>query len=103
MMQPIKTSLRDRLAPMRASQSAARTSKIAANTLEDKVDLKHVKDIRRALRRKYASRSNLHKIFNQWDAAKKGSISAEDVYMGLNKMGITTSLEQAMALHSSAK
>jgi hypothetical protein len=75
-MQPIKTSLRDRLAPMRESQSAARTAKIEANTLEDKIDLKHVSDIRRALRRKYASRSNLHKIFNQWDRLKKGSIDS---------------------------
>jgi len=56
MMQPIKTSLRDRLAPMRDSQSAARAAKVEANTLEDKIDLKAVKDMRRALRRKYASR-----------------------------------------------
>ena len=62
-MQPIKTSLRDRLAPMRESQSAQRAAKVAANTLEDKVDLKAIKDMRRALRRKYASRSNVHKIF----------------------------------------
>jgi hypothetical protein len=101
-MKPVKTSLRDRLAPMRESQSAARTAKEEANTLEDKVDLKAIKDIRRALRRKYASRSNVHKIFNQWDKTKKGSLDAQDVFMGLNKMGIKCSLEQAIALHDSA-
>ena len=46
----------------------------------------------------YASRSNLHKIFNQWDREKKGSINAKDMFMGLNKMGISATLEQAMAL-----
>lgn len=41
---------------MRESQSAVRASKIEANTLEGKIDLKAIKDMRRALRRKYASR-----------------------------------------------
>ncbi len=45
----------------------------------------------------------MHKIFNQWDREKKGSISAQDLYMGLNKMNIKTSLDQAMALQASAK
>ena len=51
----------------------------------------------------YASRTNVSKIFNQWDREKKGSINAKDIFMGLNKMGITTSLEQAMALQASGK
>ena len=51
----------------------------------------------------YASRSNVSKIFNQWDREKKGSINAKDIFMGLNKMGITTTLEQAMALQASGK
>lgn len=101
-MVPVKTSLRDRLAPMRESQSAVRTSKIEANTLEGKIDLKAIKDMRRALRRKYASRSNVHKIFNQWDRKKQGALDPKDVYMGLNKMGIKCTLEQAIALHHSA-
>ena len=92
MMDQIKTSLRDRLAPMRASQSAARAEFIAANSLEGKVDKTEVSDIRRQLRRNYASRSNLHKIFNQWDRAKKGTINSQDIFYGLNKLGITTTL-----------
>jgi len=31
-----------------------------------------IKDIRRALRRKYASRSNLDRIFKQWDQNQSG-------------------------------
>ena len=59
-------------------------------------------DIRRALRRKYASRTNLHRIFAQWDRGSKGGISVEDLFLGLNKIGLTTTLDQATALHACA-
>ena len=73
-----------------------------APTLDKVVDKKHVMDIRRALRRKYASRTNLHRIFNQWDRDNKGGISISDLFLGLNKIGIAASLEQAQAIHSVA-
>lgn len=66
------------------------------------VDLTLVKDIRTALRRKYASRSNLDRIFNQWDKSRSGAISAEDLCIGLNQIGIKASLEDAIALRASA-
>ena len=50
--------------------------KIKVKTLEDLVDIAQVRDIRRALKRKYASRSNIERIFAQWDSDGKGSISA---------------------------
>lgn len=59
-------------------------------------------DVRRALRRKYASRTNLHRIFTQWDRGTKSGISVQDLYHGLNKIGITTTLDQATALHACA-
>lgn len=71
-------------------------------TLEKTVDTKQVMDIRRALRRKYASRTNLHRIFNQWDKEGKSGINVKDLYVGLNKIGITTTLDQAAALHAAA-
>ena len=71
-------------------------------TLEKTVDKKAVTDIRRALRRKYASRTNLHRIFSQWDRGSKDGISVQDLYHGLNKVGITTTLDQATALHACA-
>jgi len=37
--------------------------KIKVKTLEDLVDIAQVRDIRRALKRKYASRSNIERIF----------------------------------------
>jgi len=65
------------------------------------VDLTVVKDIRNALRRKYASRSNIDRIFSQWDKKQAGVITAEDICCGLNKIGIKASLEEAMALKAS--
>lgn len=59
-------------------------------------------DVRRALRRKYASRTNLHRIFGQWDRGTKGGISVQDLFHGLNKVNIKVSLDQATALHSLA-
>ena len=70
--------------------------------LDMTVDKKQVLDIRRALRRKYASRANLHRIFAQWDRGTKGGISIQDLFYGLNKVGLTTTLDQATALHSMA-
>ena len=49
------------------------------NTLEGKIDLKHVNDIRRVLRIRYASRTNIDKLFNQYDAAGKGYVDANDI------------------------
>lgn len=66
------------------------------------VDLIVVKDIRKALRRKYASRSNVDRIFQQWDKTQTGAISAEDICAGLNKIGIKATLEESMALKASA-
>ena len=36
-------------------------------TLQGRVDLKKVRDIRRAIRRRYATRKNVNKLFNAWD------------------------------------
>ena len=59
-------------------------------------------DLRRVLRRKYASRTNLHRIFNQWDRGTKGGISVPDLFHGLNKIGLVTTLDEATAMHSLA-
>ena len=70
--------------------------------LEHTVDKKHIMDIRRVLRRKYASRTNLHRIFSQWDRGMKGGISVQDLFHGLNKVGLLTTLDEATALHAQA-
>ena len=54
------------------------------------------------LRRKYASRTNLQRIFSQWDKGDKGGIDAQDLFNGLNKIGIAVTLDEATALHAAA-
>ena len=71
-------------------------------SLADTVDEKHLRDIRRVLRRKYASRTNLHRIFGQWDKGDKGGISPQDLFKGLNQIGIAVNLDEATALHAAA-
>ena len=89
----------------RLEETIRRRQEEAANeplTLEKTVDKKQLGDIKRALRRKYASRTNLHRIFSQWDRGNKGGISVQDLFYGLNKVGLTTTLDQAAALHAQA-
>ena len=67
------------------------------------VDLTSVKDLRKALRRKFASRSNLDKVFSQWDIGNKGEISTTDLLNGLKKLNIVSNHEQAAVLLASAQ
>jgi Ca2+-binding EF-hand superfamily protein len=64
-------------------------------TLEGKVDLAKVKDIRRALRRRYATRTNFQKIFTQWDGGSKGHLDVNDVHAMMNKMGLKVNTDEA--------
>ena len=43
-------------------------------TLNGKVDLEKVREIRRAIRRKYGNRKNFQKIFRNWDEDSTGAI-----------------------------
>lgn len=72
------------------------------HTLEGKIDLGKVKDIRRALRRRYATRTNFQKIFSNWDLSSKGYLDTEDIYRMMNKMGIKVNLDEAAVLLASA-
>lgn len=71
-------------------------------TLEGKVDLQKVKDIRRALRRRYATRSNFQKIFTQWDNSSKGFLDENDIHVMMNKMGLKVNKDEAKVLLISA-
>lgn len=57
-----------------------------------------IRDIRRAIRRRYANRSNFQKLFTQWDSNSKGSISVNDVYKMVNKMGVKVNKDEAHVL-----
>jgi hypothetical protein len=49
------------------------------DNLENKVDLVRVRDARKALRRKYADRNTIDKIFDKYDNGCKGYIDVVDI------------------------
>lgn len=65
------------------------------DTLENKVDLDKVKEVRRALRRRYANRRNLAKIFRSWDTEGKGYLTIENIHNMVNKLGLHINLNEA--------
>lgn len=71
-------------------------------TLEGKVDLDKVVDIRRTIRRRYANRSNFRLIFNQWDRDSLGVIRTDDVHFMVNQLGIPINKYEARVLVASA-
>lgn len=66
------------------------------------VDLNKIRDLRRALRRRYANRTNFQKIFSQWDRNNKGEIDAGDIKHMCGKMGLTVNDQEARLLLVSA-
>lgn len=48
-------------------------------SLHNKIDLLRINDARRAFRQKYADRNTIEKIFDRYDAGKKGYLDAKDI------------------------
>ncbi|EGR27510.1 hypothetical protein IMG5_194590 [Ichthyophthirius multifiliis] len=71
-------------------------------TLEGKVDLEKVREIRRAIRRRYANRTNFQKIFNYWDYNSTGSINTKNAYDMIKKMGIKINYDECRVLIASS-
>lgn len=71
-------------------------------TLKNKVDLHKVKEVRRAIRRRYANRKNMKKIFSTWDEENVGRISVKNVYNLVNRLGININFDEARVLVASA-
>ena len=47
----------------------------AKETKENQVDINKIKEIRRALRRRYGNQRNLQKVFNRWDENHEGELN----------------------------
>lgn len=71
-------------------------------TLEDKVDINKVKEIRLALRRRYANRTNFRKIFKEWDNHGLGQVSVFDAHDMINKLAIPINYNETRALIASS-
>ena len=64
--------------------------------------MENVREIRKALRRRYANRKNFQKIFSSWDTDGSGSITVKKMYEMLNKMNIKINMDEARVLVASA-
>ena len=67
-------------------------------TEEGKVDLGKIMDIRKAIKRRYANRTSLNKIFSAWDSKKQGCVDLEDVMKMVSKLGINMNKDEAKML-----
>lgn len=61
-----------------------------------------LKEIRLALRRRYAPRTNYRKIFKEWDTGNLGEISVYDAHNMINKLSIPINIDETRALVSSS-
>ena len=61
-----------------------------------------MRDIRRAIRRRYATRKNANKLFHVWDQKHQKNIDTEDMMTMINKLGIKINKDEAYVLLKSA-
>mmetsp|Transcript_10558 Transcript_10558/g.20327 ORF Transcript_10558/g.20327 Transcript_10558/m.20327 type:complete len:793 (+) Transcript_10558:196-2574(+) len=85
----------------KASQETQLVPMVTTKTAEGTINAKKIVDLRRAMRRRYASRSNFRKIFNAWDINSQGIVTADDIMQMLNKIGITINAEETQGLVTS--
>ena len=71
-------------------------------TLDNKIDLQKVQDIRLALRRRYANRSDIRKIFKEWDIDCLGEISLYNAHDMINRLSIPINYNETRALIASS-
>ncbi len=72
------------------------------DTLGEEIDLKKIREVKRAIRRRYANQRNFQKIFNLWDEDHEGQLSAKNISNMLSKMGLKLNESEAQALIASA-
>lgn len=77
--------------------------KIEANeTLDDKIDINKIQEIRLALRRRYASRKDIRKIFKEWDTSALGEITVYSAHDMINRLSIPINYNETRALIASS-
>ena len=71
-------------------------------TLDDKINLEKIQEIRFALRRRYANRTNIRKIFKEWDINCMGEITLYSVHDMINRLNIPINYNETRALIASS-
>lgn len=74
----------------------------AEKTLEGKVDIKKLKEIRLVLRRKYGNKTDFRKIFKDWNLSVNGEITVYDAHKMINSFGIPINFNETRALIASS-
>jgi Ca2+-binding EF-hand superfamily protein len=64
--------------------------------------LEKVREIRRAIRRRYGNRKNFQKIFNLWDEDSNGAVSVRNMYNMISRMGLNINVDEARVLVASS-
>ncbi len=72
-----------------------------SDTVEHKIDVEKINEIRFALRRRYANRTNFRKIFKDWDKTGVGEISIHNAKDMINNFGIPINYNETKALFMS--
>ena len=71
-------------------------------TLDNKIDLKKIQEIRFALRRRYANRTDIRKIFKEWDMNCMGEITLYSAHDMINRLNIPINYNETRALIASS-
>ena len=71
-------------------------------TLDNKIDLKKIQEIRFAIRRRYANRTDIRKIFKEWDINCLGEINVYSAHDMINRLNIPINYNETRALIASS-
>ena len=71
-------------------------------TLDNKINLEKIQEIRFALRRRYANRTDIRKIFKEWDINCMGEITLYSAHDMINRLNIPINYNETRALIASS-
>lgn len=66
-------------------------------TLEGKINIQKLKDIRNSLRRRFQSRSDVRKIFKEWGAKDDNTLTIYDIHKMLEKLSMPVNYNEVRA------
>lgn len=72
------------------------------HTMDNIINIKKIKEIREALKRRYGNRKNINKIFQQWARTFPNKITVYDAYRMINSLYIPINYNEARTFIASA-
>ena len=71
------------------------------HTMDNIINIKKIKEVRQALRRRYGNRRNINKIFQQWARTFPNKITVYDAYKMINSLSIPINYNETKAFIAS--